>query len=89
MPSTFPVTADYTICAKYAADQSRPVDLYLDDTPLARSAGLTIAIPEGREESFAQTRSFAGMLVAVQALGALASGDVPVPRPQTARPCRP
>ncbi|MFO7698219.1 MAG: SIS domain-containing protein [Anaerolineae bacterium] len=45
------------------------------DTPLASAAGLTIAIPEGQEESFAQTRSFAGMLVAVQALGALAMGD--------------
>lgn len=45
------------------------------DTPLARAAGLTVAIPEGQEQSFAQTRSFAGMLVAVQALGALASGD--------------
>ncbi|MHB1318396.1 MAG: SIS domain-containing protein [Anaerolineae bacterium] len=46
-----------------------------EDTPLARAAGLTIAVPEGREKSYAQTRSFAGMLVAVQALAALASGD--------------
>jgi len=45
-------------------------------TPLAGEAGLAVAIPEGQEQSFAQTRSFAGMLVAVQALGALASGDV-------------
>jgi glucosamine--fructose-6-phosphate aminotransferase (isomerizing) len=46
-----------------------------DDTPLARAAGFTVAIPKGQEESYAQTRSFAGMLVAVQALGALATGD--------------
>ncbi len=46
-----------------------------DDTPLSRASTLTIGIPEGREASFAQTRSFAGMLVAVQTLGALVAGD--------------
>lgn len=44
-------------------------------TPLAAVSRLTIAIPGGRERSFAQTRSFAGMLVAVQALAGLAAGD--------------
>jgi glucosamine--fructose-6-phosphate aminotransferase (isomerizing) len=45
------------------------------DTPLAAASSLTVDIPEGREESFAQTRSFAGMLVAVQCLAALVAGD--------------
>lgn len=44
-------------------------------TPLAALSSLTIAIVGGREQSFAQTRSFAGMLVALQALAALAAGD--------------
>jgi glucosamine--fructose-6-phosphate aminotransferase (isomerizing) len=56
------------------------------DTPLARAAGVTVAIPEGQEESYAQTRSFAGMLVAVQALGALASGDLRLPAELEALP---
>ena len=46
-----------------------------DDTDLSRASSLTVAIPEGREESFAQTRSFAGMLIASQAVAALAAGD--------------
>ncbi|MFH1085347.1 MAG: SIS domain-containing protein [Chloroflexota bacterium] len=46
-----------------------------DDTPLARASTLTIAIPGGREESYAQTRSFAGMLVAAQTLAALSARD--------------
>jgi glucosamine--fructose-6-phosphate aminotransferase (isomerizing) len=44
-------------------------------TSLAAISTLTVSIPEGQEESFAQTRSFAGMLVAAQALAALAAGD--------------
>jgi len=46
-----------------------------DDTPLSRLAALTVSIPDGREESYAQTRSFAGMLVAVQMLAALVAKD--------------
>ncbi len=46
-----------------------------DDAPLSAAVERTIAIPEGREESFAQTRSFAGMLIAAQALAALAADD--------------
>jgi glucosamine--fructose-6-phosphate aminotransferase (isomerizing) len=46
-----------------------------DDTALSRASALTIGIPGGREESYAQTRSFAGMLVAVQTLAALAAND--------------
>jgi glucosamine--fructose-6-phosphate aminotransferase (isomerizing) len=46
-----------------------------DDKPLSAAVERTIAIPQGREESFAQTRSFAGMLVAAQALAALAADD--------------
>lgn len=45
------------------------------DSRLATTATATIAIPEGQEQSFAQTRSFAGMLVAVQTLAALAAND--------------
>jgi glucosamine--fructose-6-phosphate aminotransferase (isomerizing) len=45
------------------------------DTELAAASTLTIDIPEGREESYAQTRSFAGMLVAVQTLAALVAED--------------
>jgi len=45
------------------------------DSPLAGACDATVAIPDGREESFAQTRSFAGMLVAVQALAARVAGD--------------
>jgi len=46
-----------------------------DDTGLSAASCLTICIPAGREESFAQTRSFAGMLVAVQVLAALVAND--------------
>lgn len=47
-----------------------------DDTGLSAVSSLTLSIPAGREESYAQTRSFAGMLVAVQVLAALAADDV-------------
>ena len=46
-----------------------------DDTGLSAISTLTVDIPGGREESFAQTRSFAGMLVAVQMLAALVAED--------------
>lgn len=49
-----------------------------DDTGLAHTSDLTIGIPQGREKSFAQTRSFAGMLVAAQAVAALVAGDAPL-----------
>jgi glucosamine--fructose-6-phosphate aminotransferase (isomerizing) len=45
-----------------------------DDTPLTSLADISIVIPEGREESVAQTRSFASMYVAATALCALAGG---------------
>jgi glucosamine--fructose-6-phosphate aminotransferase (isomerizing) len=38
------------------------------DTPLAQAGHVTILIPEGQEESVAQTRSFASMYVAATAL---------------------
>ena len=38
------------------------------DTPLAEAGDVTIAVPEGQEESVAQTRSFASMYVAATAL---------------------
>ena len=46
-----------------------------DQTPLSQVADLTICVPGGREESFAQTRSFAGMLVAIQVMAALVADD--------------
>ena len=46
-----------------------------DETPLSAASELTLAIPAGQERSFAQTRSFAGMLVAVQTCAALLAGD--------------
>lgn len=46
-----------------------------DDKPLSLAAELTVAIPEAREQSVAQTRSFSGMLLAAQALASLAAGD--------------
>lgn len=46
-----------------------------DDTGLSRASDWTIGIAEGREESFAQTRSFAGMLVAAQAVAAVVAQD--------------
>lgn len=47
-----------------------------DDTGLSEVSSLTLSIPGGREESYAQTRSFAGMLVAVQVVAALVADDV-------------
>lgn len=46
-----------------------------EGTPLSAASALTVGIAAGREESYAQTRSFAGMLVAVQALAALVADD--------------
>lgn len=46
-----------------------------DDTALSAASDITLCLPGGREESFAQTRSFAGMLVAAQMLAALAADD--------------
>ncbi len=45
---------------------------------LAVASDQTIEVAQGREESFAQTRSFAAMLMASQALAALVAGDVPL-----------
>jgi len=45
------------------------------DSPLAELGDVTIAIPAGREESMAQTRSFASMYVATTALTALLAED--------------
>ena len=45
------------------------------ETGLSAACNLTIEIAGGREQSFAQTRSFAGMLVASQMLSALRAGD--------------
>jgi len=44
-------------------------------SPLAAASDAVLEVPEGREESYAQTRSFAGMLVATQALAALVAED--------------
>ena len=46
-----------------------------DHTGLSETASMTVGIPEGREESYAQTRSFAAMLVAVQMLASIAVGN--------------
>lgn len=46
-----------------------------DATELSRACSLTVSLPGGREESYAQTRSFAGMLVAAQMAAALTAGD--------------
>jgi len=46
-----------------------------DATSLSAVSSLAISIPEGREQSFAQTRSFAGMLVAAQMLAGLVAED--------------
>lgn len=45
------------------------------ESRLARASAATIAIPAGREESVAQTRSLAGMMVAALSLAALATND--------------
>ena len=47
-----------------------------DNTGLSAASSLTISIPGGQERSYAQTRSFAGMLVAVQMLAALVSDNI-------------
>ncbi len=57
-----------------AGSQVLTISCY-EETGLSEASDLTIHIPEGREESFAQTRSFAGMLVAAQAAAALAVDD--------------
>lgn len=44
------------------------------DSPLASLADAALLLPEGREESVAQTRSFASMLVGLNALAVLLSG---------------
>jgi glucosamine--fructose-6-phosphate aminotransferase (isomerizing) len=44
------------------------------DTPLAQLGDVVIDLPEGQEESVAQTRSFASMYVAVTAVTALLAG---------------
>lgn len=44
------------------------------DSALAKLGDLSIIIPEGQEQSVAQTKSFASMYVAVTALSALAAG---------------
>jgi glutamine---fructose-6-phosphate transaminase (isomerizing) len=44
-------------------------------TPLSAASTVTLPVVEGQEESFAQTRSFAGMLVAVQRIAAGVAGD--------------
>lgn len=46
-----------------------------DQAPLAQLSAVTLHIPEGRERSFAQTRSFSGMLVAAQTMAALIGQD--------------
>ncbi|MFO7918438.1 MAG: SIS domain-containing protein [Anaerolineae bacterium] len=45
------------------------------DTGLSSAASATISIPEAQEKSFAQTGSFAAMLIAVQTLAALTAHD--------------
>lgn len=45
------------------------------DQPLAGLADLALVIEKGQEESVAQTRSFASMFVAANALAAIAAGD--------------
>ncbi|MGI6367594.1 MAG: SIS domain-containing protein [Anaerolineae bacterium] len=71
-------TSETIMAAETMASQGSPlltISCY-EDTGLARISDVMVAIPEGREQSFAQTRSFAGMLVGVQALGALAAGNL-------------
>lgn len=45
------------------------------ETGLSAASDITIEIVQGREESLAQTRSFAGMLMAVQAMAAHLAGN--------------
>ena len=42
-----------------------------ENTPLAKACALTVAVKASQEESYAQTRSFSGMLMAVQMLAAV------------------
>jgi len=61
------------------------------ESELAAEADVTVALPEGQERSFAQTRSFAGMLVATQMLVArmgiaTSSDSSPVRREVTPTP---
>jgi len=46
-----------------------------EDTPLVELADLSIVIPEGQENSVAQTRSFASMYMAATALAVVAAGN--------------
>jgi len=67
-------TSETVMAVKKMAQRGCPVltiSCY-DQTPLSAASDLTIGIEAGREQSFAQTRSFAGMLVAVQTCAALA-----------------
>ena len=45
-----------------------------EDTPLVELADLSIVIPDGKEKSVAQTRSFASMYVAATALAVVSAG---------------
>ncbi len=45
------------------------------DSPVGRAATYMLELPEGREQSYAQTRSFASMLLAVQMTAALIAED--------------
>jgi glucosamine--fructose-6-phosphate aminotransferase (isomerizing) len=55
------------------------------ESELAAAADVTVVLPEGQERSFAQTRSFAGMLVAAQMLVARMAGVAPTPDPSPGR----
>ncbi len=48
------------------------------DSPLAHLADAALLLPAGREESVAQTRSFASMLVGLNALAVLLAGEASV-----------
>ena len=67
-------TTSETIAAakKFKAEIRGPVVVITNygTSPLAKLGDVTIAIPDGQEESVAQTRSFASMYVAVTALAA-------------------
>ncbi len=47
-----------------------------ENTPLAQLGDISIIIPEGQEESVAQTRSFASMYVAATAFAAISAGRI-------------
>ena len=59
------------------------------ESELAAMAEVTVALPEGQERSFAQTRSFAGMLVAAQMLMARMARVAPTPVRREASPTSP